>query len=53
MALYAARGSRPEAAAPDRAEIAHALAGNLCRCTGYGPIRRALRKAAKANRRST
>tara|TARA_R110002020_G_scaffold15611_12_gene55752 strand:- start:12 stop:494 length:483 start_codon:yes stop_codon:yes gene_type:complete len=29
------------------------LADNLCRCTGYGPIRRALRKAAKTNRRST
>lgn len=29
------------------------LSANLCRCTGYGPIRRALRKAAKTNRRST
>ena len=29
------------------------VAANLCRCTGYGPIRRAVRKAARANRRAT
>ena len=29
------------------------LSANLCRCTGYGPIRRAVRKAAKTGRRST
>ena len=29
------------------------LSANLCRCTGYGPIRRALHKAAKTSRRST
>jgi carbon-monoxide dehydrogenase small subunit len=23
---------------PTEAEIRHALHGNLCRCTGYGPI---------------
>jgi xanthine dehydrogenase small subunit len=51
MALYAARVSRPEsAAAPDRAEIADALAGNLCRCTGYGPILAAAEDAFAAPR---
>jgi len=29
------------------------VSANLCRCTGYGPIRRAVRKAAKATRRAT
>lgn len=29
------------------------VSANLCRCTGYGPIRRAVRKAAKTGRRST
>ena len=28
--------------APSRDEIAEALAGNVCRCTGYGPIVRAI-----------
>jgi xanthine dehydrogenase small subunit len=28
----------PDRARPDRARIDDALAGNLCRCTGYGPI---------------
>ncbi|AFH62555.1 (2Fe-2S)-binding protein [Paenibacillus caseinilyticus] len=31
--------SNPE---PDREEIEEALSGNLCRCTGYGPIVRAV-----------
>ncbi|WP_037065854.1 (2Fe-2S)-binding protein [Pseudonocardia acaciae] len=33
--------------APDRAEIETALAGNLCRCTGYLPIMRAVTAAAR------
>jgi len=35
MALYAAYLSEPK---PDRQRICDLLAGNLCRCTGYGPI---------------
>ena len=33
---------------PSRAEIAHAISGNLCRCTGYTAIYEAVEKAAKA-----
>lgn len=32
---------------PDAAEIKEALAGNICRCTGYGAIIRALQSAAE------
>ena len=35
---------------PDDAEIREALAGNLCRCTGYEKILDAVRLAAKAQR---
>lgn len=31
---------------PDRAEIAEAIAGNMCRCTGYLPIVRAIASVA-------
>ena len=34
--------------APDDDEIRHALSGNLCRCTGYQGILRAVRQAAEA-----
>lgn len=33
--------------APDRAEITRAIAGNLCRCTGYAPIVDAVELAAR------
>ncbi len=32
--------------APSREEIAHAISGNLCRCTGYTAIYEAVEKAA-------
>jgi carbon-monoxide dehydrogenase small subunit len=33
---------------PSDAQIAHALEGNLCRCTGYVNIVAAVRKAAES-----
>lgn len=33
---------------PTDAEIREALAGNICRCTGYGTILEAVRRAARA-----
>jgi aerobic-type carbon monoxide dehydrogenase small subunit (CoxS/CutS family) len=36
---------------PDEATIRQGLAGNLCRCTGYGNIVRAVRRAAELMRR--
>jgi carbon-monoxide dehydrogenase small subunit len=35
---------------PDDAAIRHALKGNLCRCTGYTTITRAVRAGAEARR---
>lgn len=35
---------------PDDAEIREVLSGNLCRCTGYGNIVRAVKKAARIMR---
>ena len=35
---------------PNRTEIEESISGNLCRCTGYGPIVRAVTKLAAQNR---
>jgi len=45
MALYALWMQVPD---PSEAEIERALQGNLCRCTGYGPIIAAAQDAAAA-----
>ncbi|MRX49437.1 xanthine dehydrogenase small subunit [Paracoccus sp. S-4012] len=45
MALYALWLTNPR---PSREEVARALQGNLCRCTGYGPILDAAEAAASA-----
>ncbi len=34
---------------PDEEQIAEALVGNLCRCTGYARLIRAVKEAAKVN----
>jgi carbon-monoxide dehydrogenase small subunit len=38
---------------PDDAAIKHALKGNLCRCTGYNTITKAVRAAAQTQREVT
>ncbi len=35
---------------PSEAEVRTAIAGNLCRCTGYDPIIKSIREAARALR---
>ena len=47
MTTYAFLRKTPD---PSEDEIRAALAGNLCRCTGYIPIFRAVQKAAKTMR---
>jgi carbon-monoxide dehydrogenase small subunit len=44
--LLAARELLRDESEPDRAAIREALAGNICRCTGYGPIVDAVAEAA-------
>lgn len=47
MSTYAFLRKNPD---PSETQIRLALAGNLCRCTGYIPIFRAVRKAAVSMR---
>jgi aerobic-type carbon monoxide dehydrogenase small subunit (CoxS/CutS family) len=44
--LMTAKALLDTTARPTRAEIAHAISGNLCRCTGYTAIYEAIEKAA-------
>jgi carbon-monoxide dehydrogenase small subunit len=48
--LMSAAALLERTANPTRAEIAHALSGNLCRCTGYTKIFEAVEMAAQALR---
>ncbi|MEM7078667.1 MAG: (2Fe-2S)-binding protein [Pseudomonadota bacterium] len=50
--LVAAKALLDKNANPSETEIRYALAGNLCRCTGYDKIVRAVQAAAKDLRKS-
>jgi carbon-monoxide dehydrogenase small subunit len=50
--LMAAKGLLDENPHPTEAEIRQGIAGNLCRCTGYVRIVRAIQKAAEAMARA-
>ncbi len=45
--ILAAKALLDENAKPTEAEIIHFMDGNICRCTGYVPIVRAIQKAAE------
>jgi aerobic-type carbon monoxide dehydrogenase small subunit (CoxS/CutS family) len=45
--LMTAKALLDSTARPTRAQIAHAISGNLCRCTGYTAIYEAIEKAAE------
>ena len=45
--LMAAKALLDRNASPTSEEVAHGIAGNLCRCTGYGTIVQAVMEAAK------
>jgi aerobic carbon-monoxide dehydrogenase small subunit len=46
-ALMSAKGLLIENPKPSEAEIRKAIEGNLCRCTGYDPIVRAIKKTSE------
>jgi carbon-monoxide dehydrogenase small subunit len=49
--VLSAKALLDENPAPTEPEIRHAIAGNLCRCTGYGKIVEAIAAAATSVRR--
>jgi len=51
--LISSRSLLEQHPAPSEAQIRHWLAGNLCRCTGYDRIIKAVRKASKTMLAST
>lgn len=51
--LMAAKALLAENPDPTEAEVRHYLAGNLCRCTGYDKIVRAVLKAAEMKRKES
>lgn len=48
--IMAARGLLNRVSNPSEEEIVEAMAGNLCRCTGYEAILAAVRRAARCSR---
>ena len=48
--MLTAKALLAENMAPTREDIAHAISGNLCRCTGYTAIYEAIEQAARAMR---
>jgi carbon-monoxide dehydrogenase small subunit len=51
--ILAARAYLGENPSPDEAEVREALAGNLCRCTGYLSIFRSVEAVLKPRRKAT
>jgi carbon-monoxide dehydrogenase small subunit len=49
----AVSGLLAENPSPTPEEIEEGIAGNLCRCTGYASIRRAVRRAAELLRQGS
>ena len=50
--LLAAKALLDRNPSPSRDDVAEAISGNLCRCTGYAPIIEAILAAAESMRRS-
>jgi carbon-monoxide dehydrogenase small subunit len=50
--IIAAKGLLDQNLQPTDDEIKEAISGNLCRCTGYGPIIEAVKLAAEKMRGS-